>query len=36
MSQWKINDVELEIDMSDAEFLERYENEASDCRSSLP
>ena len=26
MSQWKINDVELEIDMSDAEFLERYEN----------
>ena len=25
MSQWKWNDVELEIDMDDVEFLERYE-----------
>lgn len=26
MSLWKWNDVELEIDMDDAKFLERYEN----------
>lgn len=26
MSLWKWNDVELEIDMEDVEFLERYEN----------
>lgn len=26
MSLWKINDVELEVDMGDAEFLARYES----------
>lgn len=26
MSLWKWNDVELEIDMEDVDFLERYEN----------
>lgn len=26
MSLWRWNDVELEIDMEDVEFLERYEN----------
>ena len=26
MSQWKYNNVELEIDMEDVEFQERYEN----------
>lgn len=26
MSQWKWNDVELEVDMEDADFQERYEN----------
>lgn len=26
MSQWKYNDVELEVDMEDVEFQEKYEN----------
>ena len=26
MSQWKYNNVKLEIDMEDVEFQERYEN----------